>query len=77
MQGSYGTCAERVRNVGVELLSQIQDVIALETREPWPFVTDGRRDRALPDAALEGSELHMWYGERASPALLVPTVSLA
>lgn len=75
--GSSGSHAERVRDVAYELMSQVQDVIAESTREPWPLtVVDGRRDMAMAEAVIEGDELLMWYGDREAPALQLPAVRL-
>jgi hypothetical protein len=59
-------------------MSEVQDIVAETTTEPWPLVVvNNRRDMALAYAAIEGDELHMWYGERSAPALKLPTVHLA
>jgi hypothetical protein len=74
---SGGSERERVRAVALELMSQVQDVVAEATTEPWPLVVvDNRRDMALADATIEGDDLHMWYGERGTPALKLPSVHL-
>jgi hypothetical protein len=58
-------------------MSDVQDIVAQLTTEPWPLVVvNNRKDMALPDAAIEGDELHMWYGERSAPALKLPSVHL-
>jgi hypothetical protein len=59
-------------------MSRVQDILSETTTEPWPLVVvNNRRDMALADAAIEGDELHMWYGERSTPALKLPSVHLA
>jgi hypothetical protein len=74
---SSGSDRERVQAVALELMSQVQDVVAEATTEPWPLVVVGnRRDMALADAAIEGHDLHMWYGEHGAPALKLPSVHL-
>ena len=61
-----------------ELMSQVQDIVAETTGEPWPpVIVDNRRDMALANGAIEGADLHMWYGDRAAPALKLPSVHLA
>jgi hypothetical protein len=76
-QGSSGSHAERVRDAAYELMSQVQDVVAESTREPWPLiVVNGRRDMAIAEAVIEGDELLMWYGERSAPTLMLPRVGL-
>ena len=74
---STGSDAEQVQSVVLELLSQVQDIVAETTTEPWPLiVVNGRKDMAMPNAAVEGDRLHMWYGEAAAPALRLPSVDL-
>jgi hypothetical protein len=75
--GSSGPAHERLLRVAWELMSQVQDVVAVTTKEPWPVdIVHGRRNMAQSYATLEGNHLHMWYGDRAAPALKVPPVSL-
>ena len=73
---SGGSEREQVRAVALELMSQVQDVVAEATTEPWPLVVNNRRDMAMPDATIEGDDLHLWYGERGAPALKLPLVHL-
>jgi hypothetical protein len=74
---SSGSEREQVQAVALELMSQVQDVVAETTTEPWPLVVvDSRRDMALADATIEGDDLHMWYGEHGAPALKLPSVHL-
>ena len=74
---SSGSDAEQVQSMVLELLSQVQDVVAEATTEPWPLVVvNGRREMAMPNAAVEGGRLHMWYGDGAAPALRLPPVDL-
>jgi hypothetical protein len=74
---SGGSEREQIQAVARNLLSQVQDVVAETTREPWPrIVVDGRQDMALSDVAIEGDELVMWYGDRDAPALRLPRVEL-
>ena len=75
--GSGGPERQQIQAVAYELLSQVQDVVATTTHEPWPrIVVEGRQDMALSDTAIERDELVMWYGEREAPVLLLPRVSL-
>ena len=74
---SSGPAHERLLSVARELMSEVQDVVATETKEPWPVeVVNGRRSMAQGDATIEGEHLHMWYGDRATPALKLPSVHL-
>ena len=73
-----GSERERVLSAALQLMSHVQDIVAVATTEPWPLVVvNNRRDMELADAAIEGDELHMWYGERSAPALKLPSVHLA
>ena len=72
-----GSERERVLFAALQLMSQVQDIVAELTTEPWPLVVvNNHRDMALADAAIEGDELHMWYGEQSAPALKLPSVHL-
>jgi hypothetical protein len=76
-RASSGPIRERLQGVAVDLMSQVQDVVATTTTEPWPLVVvDNRRDMALGNATIEGDDLHMWYGDRGAPALKLPSVDL-
>jgi hypothetical protein len=81
-EGFENTCSaserERVLSAALQLMSHVQDIVAVATAEPWPLVVvNNHRDMALADAVIEGDELHMWYGERSTPALKLPSVHLA
>ena len=74
---SSGSERQQVQSVALELMSQVQDVVAEATTEPWPLVVvNNRRDMAMADATIEGDDLHLWYGERDAPALKLPVVHL-
>ena len=74
---SSGSEREQVQSVALELMSNVLDVVAEVTTEPWPLVIlNNRKDMALADAAIDGDELYMWYGERGAPALRLPPVHL-
>jgi hypothetical protein len=75
--GSSGSAHERVLSVTRELMSEVQDLVAIETKEPWPVeVVNGRRNMGHGNATIEGNYLYMWYGDRAAPALKLPPVHL-
>ncbi len=74
---SAGSDGERLRDVALQLMSDVQDLVSEMTTEPWPLVlVNGRRDMAMAEASLEGDELLLWFGERSSPALRLPPVRL-
>jgi hypothetical protein len=74
---SGGSEREQVESVARELMSQVQDMICEGTAEPWPLiVVNNRKDMAMADAAIEGDDLHLWYGDRAAPALKLPAIHL-
>jgi hypothetical protein len=60
------------------MLNGFQDYIIEEWKgENWP-PTPNRLDRLpLPNAVVEDGVLHMWYGDRANPALVVPSITLS
>jgi hypothetical protein len=59
------------------MLDGFQDYIIEEWKgENWPPTPD-RLDRLpLPHAVIEDGVLHMWYGDRVNPALVVPSITL-
>jgi hypothetical protein len=72
-----GSEQERVLSAALQLMSRVQDIVAETTGEPWPLVVvNNRKDMALPNAAIEANELHMWYGAPSAPALKLPSVHL-
>jgi hypothetical protein len=59
------------------VLSSIQDVISVETTEPWPEVrVEGRRTMPHGGVAIKGHHLHMWFGEESDPVLLFTPVQI-
>jgi hypothetical protein len=63
-----GSEREQLLSVALQLMSDVQDIVAEATAEPWPLiVVNNRRVMTLPDAVIEGDELRMWYGERTGP----------
>jgi hypothetical protein len=86
----HGSFEENVELAARNVLSDIQDVIAEETAEPWPRGLAGpelsrARHLALedihdalpsPDAAVESGVLHAWYGDRHDPVLALPPIPL-
>ena len=75
--GSSGSERELTDIAALELMSQVQDVVAETTKEPWPpTIVDNRRDMAMASTVVEGNRLYMWYGERRAPALQLPSVDL-
>jgi hypothetical protein len=74
---SAGSEQEQILAVALQLMSDVQDLVSETTTDPWPsIVVNGRRDMAMPDAAIDEDNLHMWYGDRHAPALRLPPVRL-
>jgi hypothetical protein len=73
---SAGSQREQIVAVALQLMSVVQDLVSETTTDPWPpIVVNGRRDMAMPGAAIDqDNNLHMWYGD--APALRVPPVCL-
>jgi hypothetical protein len=75
---SGGSEREQVLAVARQLMSDVQDLVSETTTEPWPLiVVNNRRHMAMPDAAIDGDNLSMWYGDRHAPTLRLPPVRLA
>jgi len=64
--------------VALQLMSNVQDLVSQTTTDPGPpIVVNGRRDMAMPDAAIDEDDLQMWYGDRHAQALRrLPAVRL-
>lgn len=69
---------EAVKEIAFKALWDIQDVISIETREPWPLFHDSRRNPPLPYCEIRGDSLEMWYGanDGHGPSLQLPRVAL-
>ena len=74
---SADTSIERWAGFAENTLSEIQDIIAMDTHEPWPEMLDnGKRSMALPQAAVRDGALWMWFGDEANPILCLAPVRL-
>lgn len=74
---SSGSEREQIQAVALELMSEVQDIVAEATTEPWPLASvNNRRAMAMADAVIEGDDLHLWYGDPECPALRLPSVHL-
>jgi hypothetical protein len=62
----------RIQRVAEALMSDVQDAIAEELRRPWP----GDRTMPMPAAEIRGGQLHLWFGERDSPTLVLRPIQL-
>jgi hypothetical protein len=60
-----GTAEECVADAGRHALDALQDYIAEATHDPWP----GQRTMPGPQAQVQGSTLHLWYGPADDPVL--------
>jgi hypothetical protein len=59
------------------MMNGFQDYIIEEWKgENWPPTEDRLASLPLPNAVVENGVLHMWYGDRAKPALIVPAIPL-
>jgi hypothetical protein len=57
------------------VLSLIQNDVSEYLREPWP--STNTRDMAMPDARLDASGLHLWFGATEHSAVVsLPTIPL-
>lgn len=71
-----GDDAEQVRTAAWAVLSTIQDDVMEHLTEPWPVGAGGQG--ALPEARIDASHLHLWFGEREEAAVVrLRPISLA
>jgi hypothetical protein len=74
---SSGSEREQILAVALQLMSDVQDLVSETTTDPWPLIAvNGRRDMAMPDAAIDEDTLYMWYGDPHAAALRLPPVRL-
>ena len=66
----------RIETAARAALSGVQDVIIETIRGPWPGEDDGGRDLPQPDCHVRGRELLTWFGDEATPALVLPAILL-
>jgi hypothetical protein len=72
---SHGAGPEGLASAASAVLNSVQDYISEELRAPWPTVPGGP-ELTQPEAVVEGSVLHMWFGDRHSPTLAVSDIDL-
>lgn len=58
------------------VLSSVQDFVSEGLKEPWPGARSVPRRFFQPEVAVEGSTLHMWFGDRNQPTLAVSDIDL-
>jgi hypothetical protein len=66
------SAALRIQRVAEALMSDVQDEVAEELRQPWP----GDRTMPIPSAEIRGGQLHLWFGEPDSPTLVLEPIQL-
>ena len=64
---------ERVETAARAILNSTQDVVMESTKEQWPL---GPTGVAYPHARVVGEQLHMWFGDEATPVLRMRPVDL-
>jgi hypothetical protein len=58
------------------LTSLVQDHVSEETTWPWPSYPGDPTSMALPDSAVEGGVLRIWFGDERSPMIACTPISL-
>jgi hypothetical protein len=58
------------------VLSTIQDVIVLTSKQPWPPASDPTH-LPYPAAEIRQGRLVAWFGSEADPTVVVPPIDLA
>jgi len=71
-----GPAPGRIETAARAALSGVQDVIIETIRGSWPGADGGGRDLPQPDCRVRGRELLAWFGDEATPALVLPAILL-
>ena len=62
---------------GWNVLSSVQDCVAITLREVWPMETAEPEHRmGLPGSKVEGTVLYLWYGPEENPTLRLRPIEL-
>jgi hypothetical protein len=78
-----GGVEENLLGAAEMVLSDFQDRVARDIKRGWPPSRAGRSeedsgaDLMLPETAIVNDELHLWYGDRESPALALDPIPLS
>jgi hypothetical protein len=64
---------ERIINVSVQALDELQDFVSEVTSDPWP----GEARQPQPRGNVRDSYLYLWYGDSESPILACEPIALA
>lgn len=81
--GAGESLLEVVCEVGELVLSDVQDRVARDLKTGWPPSYPGHPveasggDLPLPETAIVGDELHLWFGEKGFPALVLDPIPLS
>jgi hypothetical protein len=68
---------EAFRDAAWNVLNSLQDGVCLTLREFWPMARDEpEHQMAMPGARLDGSTLHMWYGDEQAPTVRLRSLDL-
>jgi hypothetical protein len=65
---------EKIETASLAVLSGVQDAIAEALRVEWPLLARG--GMALPEARSDGRQVHLWFGEKTAPAMVLPPIEL-
>jgi hypothetical protein len=68
--------AEGINAFVCSLANLVQDYISEETTWPWPSYPDDPTSMALPDSAVEGGVLTIWFGDARFPMIKCTPISL-
>lgn len=65
------------RDAGWNVLSSVQDCVAVTIREVWPMETTEPEHRmAYPGSKVEDTVLYIWYGPEENPTLRLRPIEL-
>lgn len=65
----------QVVHIATKAMSGVQDVMSLETHEPWPVASDGRRRVTAARAEVRQNVLFMWYDDEEGVVLELAPLS--
>jgi len=63
---------DAVERAVVQVLSDVQDEIAEESRTPWP----GQTTMPISGATVRDGEIHAWFGDERAPTLGLLPIAL-
>jgi hypothetical protein len=67
---------EKIETAVRAVLSDVQDRIIEASKDPWPWVSGRGADLPMPDCAVTGDRLRLWFGDENAPVISVAPIAL-